>query len=212
MAICDVNKNELIGIYANPFIDVTDFAELAVATCKWLGNAYLIWEANGPGDTFDKRVWKLGYNRVYINVNERKMTRKRSQTRGWRSTPGVNGSKMDMLSYLDVALAESIKSEKYYRYIIVHDEASINEFEDYMFTPGRVDVSLSNAIMDESGARYSHSDRVIATGLCVLAMREQHPANTIKRRIAPTESFQHRFEKWQEEQEKERRTMRKYRF
>jgi hypothetical protein len=212
MAICDVNKNELIGIYANPFIDVTDFAELAVATCKWLGGAYLIWEANGPGDTFDKRVWKLGYNRVYINKNERKMLRKRSQTRGWRSTPGVNGSKMDMLSYLDVALSESIKTTKYYRYITIHDEALINELEDYMFMPGRVDINLSNAILDESGAKYAHGDRVIATGLCVLGMREQRPANLRKKRVAPSESFQSRFQKWEEENEETKRSSRRYRY
>jgi hypothetical protein len=157
-------------------------------------------------------IWKLGYNRVYINKNERKMLRKRSQTRGWRSTPGVNGSKMDMLSYLDVALSESIKTTKYYRYITIHDEALINELEDYMFMPGRVDINLSNAILDESGAKYAHGDRVIATGLCVLGMREQRPANLRKKRVAPSESFQSRFQKWEEENEETKRSSRRYRY
>jgi len=212
MAVCDVNKNELVGLYVNPFIDVTDFAELAVATCKWLGNAYLIWEANGPGDTFDKRVAKLGYNKIYININERKITRKRTQNRGWRSTPGVNGSKMDMLSHLDAALTESLKQERYYRYIIIHDKALINELEDYIFMPGRIDVDLSNSIIDESGARYAHGDRVIALGLCVLAMNEARPADLKKHREPPAESFEHRFREWQETEDKNKRKMRIYRF
>jgi len=212
MAICDVNKNELVGLYVNPFIDVTDFAELAVATCIWLGNAYLIWEANGPGDTFDKRVAKLGYNKIYINVNERKITRKRTQNRGWRSTPGVNGSKMDMLSHLDAALTESLKQERYYRYIIIHDKALINELEDYIFMPGRIDVDLSNSIIDESGARYAHGDRVISVGLCVLAMNEARPADLRKNREPPSESFEARFREFNEEQEKNKRKMRTYRF
>lgn len=212
MAVCDVNKNELIGLYVNPFIDVTDFAELAVATCKWLGNAYLIWEANGPGDTFDKRISKLGYNRLYINVNERRMVRRRSLNRGWRSTPGPNGSKLDMLSHLDAALTESIKPERYYRYIIIHDKYLINELEDYIFMPGRVDADRSNSVVDDSGAKYAHGDRVIATGLCIIAMNEARPADLREKREPPTSSFEHRFRKWKEEQEIIKRTARTYRY
>ena len=212
MAICDVNTNELVGLYANPNIDVTSFAELAVATCKWLDSAYLIWEANGPGDTFNNRVSLLGYPRVYINVNERKITRKRTQKRGWYSTPGVNGSKMDMLSRLDAALTESLKPEKYYRYITIHDKALINELEDYIFMPGRVDIKLSNSIADESGARYAHGDRVIALGLCILAMNEARPADLKKYREPLVGSFEYRFREWKREEETSKREMRTYRF
>ncbi|KKM49560.1 hypothetical protein LCGC14_1556780, partial [marine sediment metagenome] len=212
MCITDVNKKELIGVYANPFIDVTDFAELAVATCKWLGDAYLIWEANGPGDTFDKRVARLGYNKVYINVNERRITRRRSQNKGWRSTPGVNGSKMDMLNHLDAALTESLKDERHYRYITVHDKALINEIEDYIFMPGRVDVDLSNSITDESGARYAHGDRVIGLGMCVLALNEQRAAIIKSEKIPPKNSFESRFREFNSNQERNKRVLRKFRY
>lgn len=212
MCIVDVNKKELVGVYANPFIDVTDFAELAIATCKWLGDAYLIWEANGPGDTFDKRVARLGYNKVYINVNERRITRRRSQNKGWRSTPGVNGSKMDMLNHLDAALTESLKEERHYRYITIHDKALINELEDYIFMPGRVDVDLSNSITDESGAKYAHGDRVIASGLTILAMNECRPNLVESKRIPPRNSFEHRFRKFNSEQERNKRKLRTFRY
>ena len=212
LTILDVNKSELIGVYANPFIDVTDFAEFAVAVCKWLGDAYLIWEANGPGDTFDKRIAKLGYSKVYINVNERRITRRRSQNKGWRSTPGVNGSKMDMLSHLDTALTESLKSERNYRYVIIHDSALINEIEDYIFMPGRVDVNLSNSITDESGAKYAHGDRVISLGMCILACNEQRPASLKKYKTPLSNSFEARFREFNEEQIKNKRTLRKYRY
>ena len=80
--ITDVNNSEVVGMYVNPHIDVTDFAELAVALCMWCGggtkSAYLIWEANGPGDTFKNRVRKIGYSFVYYKVNERNKTRKRA--------------------------------------------------------------------------------------------------------------------------------------
>lgn len=212
LAVCDVNKNELVGLYANPFIDVSDFAELSVAVCKWLGNAFLIWEANGPGDTFDKRIWKLGYNRIYKNTNERKKPRKRQNTRGWRSSPGENGSKLDMLDHFDSALIESIKSTRNYRHIIVHDESLINELEDYMFSPGRIDVNLSSVVTDETGARYAHGDRVIACGLTVLAMNDVRPAILKKKIVPPTNSFEYRFRKYNEEQQINKRTLRKYRY
>jgi len=204
LAVCDVNTQEIVGLYANSYIDVSDFAELAIATCRWLGNAYLIWEANGPGDTFDKRITKYGYGRCYINRNERSITHNRTSYRGWRSTPGPNGSKMDMLSQLDAALSESLKDERLYRYLILHDEAAVNELSDYMFTPSRVDVKASNSIDETTGAAYAHGDRVIAIGLCVLAMNMAHPAELLTKRKPPKDSFAHRYQNWQEEKEREK--------
>jgi hypothetical protein len=119
---------------------------------------------------------------------------------------------MDMLDHFDSALIESIKVNKNYRYITVHDEALINELEDYMFMPGRVDANLSSATMDETGARYAHGDRVIATGLCVLAMNDVRPAILKKRIVPPTNSFEHRFRKWKDEQVRGRKSLRRYRF
>lgn len=193
LSICDVNQREIVGIYANPFIDVSDFAELAVAICKWLDNAYLIWEANGPGDTFCNRIVKYGYSRVYTRRNERTYTREKSKSYGWSSTPGVNGTKLDLLMQLDAALNESIKKEKLYRWIIIHDEQAVNEFEDYMFDAGKIDAMPSNSLDETTGARYAHGDRVIAIGLGVLAMNEARPMDLMRKKEPPTESFEHRF-------------------
>lgn len=201
IAVCDVNTQEIVGLYANSYIDVSDFAELAIAVCKWLGNAYLIWEANGPGDTFDKRVWKYGYGRCYINRNERSINHSRSSSRGWRNTKGQNGSKMDMLSQLDAALAESLKDERLYRYLILHDAAAVRELEDYMFTPSRIDVKASNSIDETTGAEYAHGDRVIAIGLCVVAMNSVHPAKLMVKKRPPKDSFAYRYRKWQQDKE-----------
>lgn len=180
LSVCDVNRQELVGLYANPFIDVSDFAELAIAVCRWLDNAYLIWEANGPGDTFDNRIRKYSYPRVYVKRNERATDKARTKLRGWWNTRGENGTKMDMLFQFDAALTESLKNERIYRYLIVHDEALTNELLDYCFKDGRVDAGLSTA--DETtGAQYAHGDRVISVGLCVLAMNHAHPAQLMKK-------------------------------
>jgi len=208
LAVCDINTQEICGLFASAYIDVSDFAELAIATCKWLDNAYLIWEANGPGDTFDKRLVKYGYNRVYINRNERSIKHDRSMYRGWRSTPGPNGSKMDMLTQLDAALGESLKHERLYRYLVLHDAATINELEDYMFDVHKIDVKPSNSIDETTGAQYAHGDRVIAVGLCVLAMNEAHPADLRRKKTPPVNSFEHRYRKWQGEKEENKQFIR----
>jgi hypothetical protein len=180
--ITDVNTSEIVGVYVNPFIDVTDFAELAVALCLWTGGGsrktYLIWEANGPGDTFAKRVRKIGYGFVYYKVNERQKTRKRggNKTYGWYSTTGINGTKNDLLSEFDAAISESLVKNKRFPHIIIHDIDLIRECRDYIFLGDRIDVGLSAQVTESSGARYAHGDRVISAALAMLAMKEQPKA------------------------------------
>ena len=206
LAVLDVNNSELVGLYVNPYIDVTEFADLAVATCQWVGGinkAFLIWEANGPGETFWARVKKTDYRYFYRRADESKITRKRTQSPGWRSTPGVNGTKFAQLGELDAALYESLKEEKMFQYLIIHDAELCNELLDYMFLGDRIDVGLSSEAMDSSGARFAHGDRVIAAALAVLGTKEQIKGNWKIRRTPPPNSFQARFDRINQELEEE---------
>lgn len=184
--ITDINTSEVVGLYVNPFIDVTDFAELSVALCLWCGggtkSAYLIWEANGPGDTFAARIRKIGYTFVYYRVDERKKTRKRSRNKqyGWHSSTGINGTKTDLLGQLDAAINESLQNNKRFPFLVVHDIETIRELRDYIFLGDRIDVGLSAQALESSGARYAHGDRVIATAMVMLAMKEA-PKASIKK-------------------------------
>lgn len=184
--ITDVNTSEVVGSYVNPHIDVTDFAELAVALCLWCGggtkSAYLIWEANGPGDTFKSRVRKIGYSFVYYKVNERNKTRKRSSNKqyGWASTSGINGTKNDLLGELDAAVHESLVVNKRFPFLIIHDLQTVREMRDYIFLGDRIDVGASSQITESSGAKYAHGDRVISTALTMLALKEQPKASLKK--------------------------------
>ncbi len=180
--ITDVNTSEIVGVYVNPHIDVTDFAELAVALCLWTGggfrNTYLIWEANGPGDSFKNRVRKIGYHLVYYKVNEKAKMRKRggNKTYGWYSTTGINGTKNDLLGEFDAAISESLVKNKRFPFIIIHDIELIRELRDYIFLGDRIDVGLSSQSTESSGARYAHGDRVISAALVMLALKEQPKA------------------------------------
>lgn len=213
LAVLDVNTSELVGLYVDPYVDVTEFAELAVATCKWVGgihDALLIWESNGPGDTFCNRVKKLGYRFVYMRTNESRSNRKRTKAYGWHSSPGRDGTKFALLGELDAALYESLKPEKLFQYIIVHDEALCNELLDYMFLGDRIDVGLSSEVMEGSGARFAHGDRVIAVGLTILGCKEQRAGNWQRTIKPPINSFQFRFNKVNAEIDKQKREARQF--
>ena len=184
--ITDVNTSEQVGSYVNPFIDVTDFAELAVALCLWCGggtkSAYLMWEGNGPGDTFRNRIRKMHYSFVYYKVDNKKKTRKRSSNKvyGWWSSDGINGTKPMLLSDFDAALSESLVKHKRFPHYIIHDIQLVRELRDYIFLGDRSAIGLSSQATETSGARFAHGDRVISAAMAMLGMMEQPKAQAKK--------------------------------
>lgn len=203
-AVCDVNTCEIVGLLVDPYVSISDFADAAVGLCKWAHNAFLIWEANGPGNEFDHRIRFQGYSRVYIPKIERQRIKHTQNKRGWQSTPGVNGTKIDMLNRLDSALMESLKDERTSTHIIIHDLATTRELDDYIFDVHKIDVNPSNAATDTSGARYAHGDRVIAVGMAVLALERQPKLLAKVQEEPPTESFEHRLREHNRQKTKER--------
>lgn len=202
--VCDVNTCEVVGMVVDPYVSINDFADLSIAASLWAWNALLIWESNGPGNEFDHRVRFQRYPRVYIPKPERQRVRTTLNKRGWQSTPGINGTKIDMLNRLDSALMESLRDEKLGTYIILHDEATTHELDDYIFDVHKIDVNPSNSATDSSGAKYAHGDRVIAVGIAVVAM-ELHP-KLLKRTEPepPVESVEHRMREYKNDKMKEK--------
>lgn len=184
--ITDVNTSEQVGVYVNPFIDVSDFAELSVALCLWCGggtkSAFLLWEGNGPGDTFRNRIRKLHYTFVYYKVDNKKKTKKRpsNRTYGWWSTAGINGTKNALLSDFDAALSESLIKDQRFPFYVIRDQQLVNELEDYIFLGDRIEVGHASEATESSGARFAHGDRVISAALAMLGMKEQPKAKAKK--------------------------------
>ncbi len=151
------------------------FADQTVAICKWVGGTvkpYLIWESNGPGGSFDKRIRWHGYDFCYTVTEERISYRPRGKKRGWHSGPET---KFDLLLELRIALHEGLKTKSRHKSLVIHDEATLGEYERYQFYENR-DIGLSECVDEDSGARAAHGDRVIPDGLYVLALSEQPKA------------------------------------
>jgi hypothetical protein len=175
--IIDINKREQVGEWCDPYIDVTDLAEQVLAICQWVGGAsklpFLIWEANGPGETFESRIRKYGYSKIYIRKSVGKRHNTTLDSYGWHSSSGRNGTKMIMLYQLDGALIESLKEVKKHNYIIIHSIWLLNELSDYCFGESREDANISTAVDESTGAKMSHGDRVIPIGMACIAMTEK---------------------------------------
>lgn len=178
-SIYDVNQREKIGMFVCPNSPPESFADVAVALCYWVGGltrkAYLAWEANGPGGSFEKRILFHGYDFVYMDRNQRDKHRQKTNYRGWNSN---RQSKYDLLLELRIALSEGLKTNSQHKRLIIHDLGTVQEYENYVFYENG-DIGLSTCIDEESGARSAHGDRVIPDGLFVLTMNEQ-PAAAVR--------------------------------
>jgi hypothetical protein len=194
--IFDCNTNEKVGRWKCPNTSPTHFAEFVVALCQWVGGAtklpFLIWEANGPGQIFGRRVIQLGYDFIYRQREEKRVGRKRKATVGWSSTPD---SKLNMLLSYDSALDSAFREEMETQAFINPDADSLREAEDYIFFEGGgKEIGLSQCQADEGGAKAAHGDMVIADGLCNLARYDQPRAALNRATHGDMHSLAHRRE------------------
>ena len=175
--VMDVNTNEEVGSWVCPDTTPEIFADTVVALANWVGGStkpYLIWENNGGhGINFGKRIVSHHrYNPVYTSAVEDTKYRTKGNKWGWNS----NRERKDhLLDTLRVALKEGLKTTKSHKYIIIHDENTIDELDDYVFYESG-EIGSTETADQSSGARTRHGDRVIALGLCLLGTKEQRVA------------------------------------
>lgn len=162
--------NNLTGVQVAEFatnqMTPTEFAEYVIAICRYFHGAFLIWEDNGPGGEFGKKIKHSNYPYYYYRKNNEKskITGKR-HVAGWWS----NGTtKRELLSFF----GEQMLKRRY----IPRSEAMVEECKDYVFDKGGKIVhshSKGSASVDESEIGDNHGDRVIAAALSVHAIEEQ---------------------------------------
>jgi len=176
-AVLNVNTNEIEGLLVTPYLPVTDFAEKVVALCEWVGGnnpPLLIWEENAMPD-FLKRIDELGYYNLFVKEDLIGKKKKSGNRYGWRSTTGPNGTKVEVMNYLDGALHEGLKESPRFTPLRIYDEQTINEMESYVWFEGKIDIGPAAAQTETSGAKASHGDRVIAVAIANYGRRQQQP-------------------------------------
>jgi len=190
-AVLNVNTNEIEGLLVTPYLSITDFAEMSVALCEWVGGntpPLLIWEENGAPD-FLKRIDELGYYNMFVKEDKQGKKNKSGNKYGWRSTSGPNGTKLEALNGLDSALHEGLKENPRFSPLKLYDEQTVNEMEGYVWFEGKIDIGPASAQTETSGAKASHGDRVIAVSIANYGRRQQQPGNGSESRFYAENSW-----------------------
>jgi hypothetical protein len=168
--IIDALTMEQVGELTSNIIAPDNFADLTVAICNWLGNAYLAWERNGPGSAYTARIKEIGYPNVYLRTKLfDKRRRKKIKEPGWWTD---TKSKEVLFSEMKRAIATGE--------LKLRSEDLVKECGQYIRI-GKAIEHVSNA-RDKTGGPDSgenHGDRVIAMGIAIQALRDR-PAHVVR--------------------------------
>jgi hypothetical protein len=197
-----------------------EFADVVAALSMWVGGVntpFVIWErTGGHGINFGRRLMENGISNVYTKTTEDTKTRTRLKKYGWDNTGGPNGSKVDLLESLQIALKEGLNDNPTRKFIRVYSEEVVNELDGYIFYPSG-ELDSSEAIDESSGARKRHGDRIIGLGLCVLGTLDTAIAEETLDKSPPFGSFAYRLlegkrieeeqrQRWKEPEQKKTRS------
>jgi len=144
-----------------------DMARAAVALALWFGGRgrcnlpFMIWEKNGPGLNFGKRIVKMyHYPRYYKTITIGNVHDQKSDKYGWQSS---TDAKYELMTDYDHALA--------YGEIINHSALALDEARKYI-TYGDNRVGPACLVEEDASARKTHGDRVIADALTLLGKKK----------------------------------------
>ena len=163
LAAYDIVTNEKVLEYVNPYIRPEELAKVAVAIARWLGNAFLIWESNGPGRQFGSRVVELGYGHIFYRQREEAISKNVSDIPGWAST---KETKLVLMGAYRAALEKGD--------CVNRSKEALDETLEYIFTPdSSIEHSRATRKVDPSGAKSNHGDRVMADALAWRGIAER---------------------------------------
>lgn len=99
ISIFEVGTGRKVGEYENAHISAEPFAAYQVALARLFTDgdtgAFMIWERQGPGEVFSKRVIAMGYRNVYMKTSEEGLLEKRTDVPGWYPSQSARGILFD---------------------------------------------------------------------------------------------------------------------
>lgn len=155
LSIADKSTGEKVGQFTSNRIAPQELAVYAVALCRWLNEAFFIWEENGPGGEVTTKVKELGYRNVFYREDETSFIRKKTRKPGWSST---KETKRLLLSNYFKALLEGTFTN--------YCREAIRECGEYVHHPnGSIIHARSTGHEDPTASGENHGDMVIADAL-----------------------------------------------
>jgi hypothetical protein len=169
LTFIDTNTMTQAFSFASNSIPPSDFADLAIAASKWLNDALLAWEHNGPGSGFTKRVIDKRYGHTYFRTILTKKSKRKTKELGWWTDPR---SKEIMFS----EFSRTVRRGE----LTLYDDKLVEECGQYVRGANGKIVHIQQArTEDVSSQGEAHGDRVIAACVCLQAVRDR-PARAVK--------------------------------
>jgi hypothetical protein len=164
--------------FADPSVDPAEFGKLIVAVAKWLNNAHVIVEANGPGATALMAIRNAGYTNIYFRRDYERVGSVAKDVPGWWSS---NNTKQLLLTNYQFALRNGSITER--------SKNLIAEMQQYIHHGGANPTIIhvgSSDDADPSGAGANHGDRVIAAALAHFRFNELRRTVLVDRKTQKT--------------------------
>lgn len=180
ITVLDHDSGIKVGEFADPFTTPEDLAWMVAMAGVWFGGKsgkpLLIWETNGPGSIFGKKIMTIGYAPIYYLKTEGVGSPRTTDRIGWNSSAARK----------EILLGEYRDALKNGRYINPSKE-SLDEALDYVYNEKGLLVPAT-AKSEQGGASATHGDRVVADALCELGRKEVPNIATEKPRV-PRDSY-----------------------
>ena len=160
--VFDALTMEQVGEFASNTVAPQDFADMCVAMAKMFHNAYLIWEHNGPGAGFTKRIIDTKYTNIHYRQVYWKQGRKRTREPGWWTDPRTKEAMFG-------ELARSVKTGE----LTLRSAAMIKECGQYVRLNGKITHVQQASTDDDSSKGEAHGDRVIAACVALQGLRDR---------------------------------------
>lgn len=162
ISVANERTGEKVAAFSSGGYSPERWAALFVAVCKWFAGAdgkpaKAIWEANGPGRVFGKRVMEHGGVWVYYRKDEMRSGKKPSDFPGWWNND-------ESATVLFNEYREALNTGRF----INRDREAIEEARAYVVVVGggsKPVHSGSQRRSDPTGARDNHGDMVVADAL-----------------------------------------------
>ncbi len=165
-SIIDLNTMEQVGEWATNTVEPIPFADGCIALAKIFNNAYMIWEHNGPGNSFGRRVLERRYGNIHYRTDDFQRIKSFGGVKkvGWVSGGGKKATLMDGFRRAVIVGELTVRSA---------DVAK--ECNEYIIEPatGKVRHLLAGRSDDDPDQGEAHGDRVIAIALALEGAKER---------------------------------------
>lgn len=188
MIAFDMRTGEQVLEFAANTVAPTVFADMAIAVAKWMFDAYLAWEHNGPGASFTKQVLNRQYGNIYYRKSQSRRGRSSSKEAGWWTDEKTK----------EVMFGE-FQSAVIMNEIVIRSKELLTECSRYVRKEGRITHALTKDAADDSKG-VSHGDRAIAACVALQALKDRPSINdgSLLQEVAPLGTMARRLQDFED--------------